>query len=119
MKIIWANTSKMTFAFSQSGDGIGTMAFQVGVGAGGYTQFDIFAISAANVSVGDMLTKLGSGSLLGEFEAARLFTNSLSGLFVPYAHVCFGPSDPYTPGSGFEMQQFTLAVTLADVAIPS
>jgi hypothetical protein len=105
---------KLTFAFSQEINGFGIIAFQVGRGADGETQFDIFAIPDQDTSVGDMLTKFDSGSLLQEFEAARLFTDSLSGLFVSYAHVSFGPSVPYKTGSGFQMEQLTLAIELRE-----
>ena len=99
---------------------MGTIAFQVGLGPDGQTQFDIFAISQQNISVGDMLTKLSSGTILGQFEAASLFTNSLAGLYVPYVHLSFGPTTPYKASAGYSMQQLTLEVDLAtDVPIPS
>lgn len=113
-------SNRASLAFSQVVSGLGTIALQVARGSDKQTSFDIFAISEPGISVGDMLTNLSNEALLPSFEAARLFTDMLAGLFVPYVHLSFGPTTPYKSGSSYGLNTLTLTVELdTDINIPS
>lgn len=107
------------FAFSQEVPNIGTVALEVSEGGDDQPQIDLWVINDNNISVAQMLDQAGVTDLLSQFQAASVFTDAVSHLTVPYAHLSFGPSQLYTSDVKYSTRQLTVAIELDDISIPS
>ena len=123
-EIAFAKGHRLSFSLSKQIDGFGVVAIQIGQMANCETKFDVWIVCEPNLALGDkadkpgLLSKLGFGGLLKDFEAARVFSSALSHFAVPFLRLSF--VNEYTDNSSFtyHLDELAIVIEVSDLSIP-
>jgi hypothetical protein len=97
----------------------GFVVIQVSLADNYQTRFDIWGVCDNGITLADMLRVLGFDHLTEEFEAARVFADTLSHVGVPFLRVTIAKADPYSKSAKLGVEQLAFVVNISDVNIPS